>query len=314
PASSWSWNFGDGTTSTLQNPSHTYANAGNYDVSLSVSGPGGSDSLARPGYITVAELAPIADFSGTPTSGTVGMTVVFSDNSSGGPASSWSWNFGDGATSTLQNPSHSYATAGSYDVSLSVSGPGGSDSLARPGYITVAELAPIADFSGTPTSGTVGMTVVFSDISSGGPVSSWSWTFGDGTTSTLQNPSHSYANAGNYDVSLSVTGPGGTSVLNRVGYIVVVALPQFVRGDGNNDGSFDISDPVLSLEVLFGNGSVNCLSALDVNDDSAVNLADVVSGLAAIFGSGSPPTAPFPGCGADPTSDSLGCVGAANCP
>ncbi|MDE0958198.1 MAG: PKD domain-containing protein, partial [Planctomycetota bacterium] len=181
-------------------------------------------------------------------------------------------------------------------------------------YITVAELAPIADFSGTPTSGTVGMTVVFSDLSSGGPASSWNWTFGDGTTSTLQNPSHSYANAGNYDVSLSVTGPGGTSVLNRVGYIVVVALPQFVRGDGNNDGSFDISDPVLSLEVLFGNGTVNCLSALDVNDDSAVNLADVVSGLAAIFGTGTAPTAPFPGCGADPTVDTLGCVGAANCP
>ena len=314
PASSWNWNFGDGTSSTQQNPSHSYTTAGNYDVSLSVTGPGGSDALARTGYITVAELAPIADFSGTPTSGSVGMTVVFSDISSGGPASSWNWNFGDGTSSTQQNPSHTYANAGNYDVSLSVSGPGGSDSLARPGYITVAELAPIADFSGTPTSGTVGMTVVFSDISSGGPVSSWSWTFGDGTTSTLQNPSHSYANAGNYDVSLSVTGPGGTSVLNRVGYIVVVALPQFVRGDGNNDGSFDISDPVLSLEVLFGNGSVNCLSALDVNDDSAVNLADVVSGLAAIFGSGSPPTAPFPGCGADPTSDSLGCVGAANCP
>jgi len=71
---------------------------------------------------------------------------------------------------------------------------------------------------------------------------------------------------------------------------------------------------VLALEVLFGNGTVNCLSALDVNDDSAVNLADVVSGLAAIFGTGTPPTAPFPGCGADPTVDTLGCVGAANCP
>ena len=309
---SWAWDFGDAASSAEPSPLHLFQNAGSFSVVLLVTGPGGSHSTSV--LITVDEPAPVSDFSGTPTSGSVGMTVAFSDISTGGAANSWSWSFGDGASSTLQNPSHSYSIAGNYDVSLSVTGPGGSNSLARPGYITVAELAPIADFSGTPTSGTVGMTVAFSDLSSGGPASSWSWSFGDGASSTLQNPSHSYATAGNYDVSLSVTGPGGTSVLNRVGYIVVAALPQFIRGDGNNDGSFDISDPVLSLEYLFGNGSVNCLSALDVNDDSAVNLADVVSGLAAIFGTGTAPTAPFPGCGADPTSDALGCVGAANCP
>ena len=309
---SWAWDFGDAASSAEPSPLHLFQNAGSFSVVLLVTGPGGSHSTSV--LITVDEPAPVSDFSGTPTSGSVGMTVAFSDISSGGAANSWSWSFGDGASSTLQNPSHSYSIAGNYDVSLSVTGPGGSNSLARPGYITVAELAPIADFSGTPTSGSVGMTVAFSDLSSGGPASSWSWSFGDGASSTLQNPSHSYATAGNYDVSLSVTGPGGTSVLNRVGYIVVAALPQFIRGDGNNDGSFDISDPVLSLEYLFGNGSVNCLSALDVNDDSAVNLADVVSGLAAIFGTGTAPTAPFPGCGADPTSDALGCVGAANCP
>ena len=309
---SWAWDFGDAASSAEPSPLHLFQNAGSFSVVLLVTGPGGSHSTSV--LITVDEPAPVSDFSGTPTSGSVGMTVAFSDLSTGGAANSWSWSFGDGASSTLQNPSHSYATAGNYDVSLSVTGPGGSNSLARPGYITVAELAPIADFSGTPTSGSVGMTVAFSDLSTGGAANSWSWSFGDGASSTLQNPSHSYATAGNYDVSLSVTGPGGTSVLNRVGYIVVAALPQFIRGDGNNDGSFDISDPVLSLEYLFGNGSVNCLSALDVNDDSAVNLADVVSGLAAIFGTGTAPTAPFPGCGADPTSDALGCVGAANCP
>ncbi|MDE0961313.1 MAG: S8 family serine peptidase, partial [Planctomycetota bacterium] len=187
---SWAWNFGDGTTSIDPSPLHLFQSSGSFPVVLLVTGPGGSHSTSL--LISVDEPAPIADFSATPTSGTVGMTVVFSDISGGGAASSWSWNFGDGsAISTQQNPSHTYTVAGSYAVSLTVTGAGGSDSLSRPGYITVAELAPVADFSATPTSGTVGMTVAFSDLSSGGPSSSWSWNFGDGSAiSTQQNPSH----------------------------------------------------------------------------------------------------------------------------
>jgi len=197
---------------------------------------------------------------------------------------------------------------------LSVTGPGGSNSLARPGYITVAELAPIADFSGTPTSGTQPLTVAFTDLSGGGPSTSWAWTFGDGGTSSLQNPSHIYTVAASYEVSLTVTGPGGASTLTRTGYIEVVELPQFIRGDGNQDGILDISDPVLGLEFLFGSGSVDCLSALDVNDDSAVNLADIVFGLGSVFGSNLPPSAPYPACGSDPTADALGCLVSVNCP
>ena len=178
----------------------------------------------------------------------------------------------------------------------------------------MAELAPIADFSGTPTSGTQPLTVAFTDLSGGGPSTSWAWDFGDGATSSLQNPSHIYTGAGSYEVSLTVTGPGGASTLTRTGYIEVVELPRFVRGDGNQDGVLDISDPVLGLEFLFGSGSVDCLSALDVNDDSAVNLADIVFGLGSVFGSNSAPSAPYPACGTDPTPDALACLVSANCP
>jgi hypothetical protein len=94
----------------------------------------------------------------------------------------------------------------------------------------------------------------------------------------------------------------------------VVELPRFVRGDGNQDGVLDISDSVLGLEFLFGSGSVDCLSALDVNDDSAVNLADIVFGLGSVFGSNSAPSAPYPACGSDPTPDALACLVSANCP
>ncbi|HIG85961.1 MAG TPA: PKD domain-containing protein, partial [Planctomycetes bacterium] len=94
--------------------------------------------------------------------------------------------------STLQSPSHVYSVAGTYSVSLTVTGPGGSDTLTRTNYIDVTEPAPVAGFSGTPTSGTSPLTVAFSDASTG-VVSSYAWAFGDGGTSTLQNPSHVYS-------------------------------------------------------------------------------------------------------------------------
>ncbi|RME95456.1 MAG: PKD domain-containing protein, partial [Bacteroidetes bacterium] len=108
---SWSWDFGDGGTSSQQNPSHTYTSAGTYTVRLTVTGPGGSDTKRRRDYITVTEPAPVADFTGSPTSGPKPLTVHFTDQSTGNIAN-WDWDFGDGGTSTQQNPSHTYTEAG----------------------------------------------------------------------------------------------------------------------------------------------------------------------------------------------------------
>jgi len=136
---SWNWTFGDGGTSTAQNPSHTYNSAGTYTVSLTVTNAEGNDTETKTDYITVDPIpAPVAAFSGSPTSGTVPLTVEFTDESTGN-ITSWSWNFGDGGTSTAQNPSHEYAAAGTYTVSLTVSGPGGSDGETKTGYISVTE-------------------------------------------------------------------------------------------------------------------------------------------------------------------------------
>jgi len=221
----WDWSFGDGGSSSAQSPSHTYNSAGSYTVTLTVSGPGGTDTRTRASYITVTTppAAPVANFSGTPTSGTAPLSVSFSDLSSGS-ISSYSWNFGDGGSSSAASPSHTYTSAGTYDVSLTVSGPGGSDTLTRTAYISVSEPAPVADFSGTPTSGNAPLVVSFSDSSSGS-ITSWSWDFGDGGSSTSSNPSHTYSSAGTYDVSLTVTGPGGSDSVTRVGYISVSVPP-----------------------------------------------------------------------------------------
>ncbi|MBU8920539.1 MAG: S8 family serine peptidase [Bacteroidales bacterium] len=135
---SWSWTFGDGGTSTQQNPSYTYNVAGSYNVSLSVSNAVGSDGITKNGYITVDPcVAPTAAFSGTPTSGYAALMVNFTDESTG--AASWAWTFGDGGTSTQQNPSYSYADPGTYSVSLSVTNSCGSDAITMTDYITVEE-------------------------------------------------------------------------------------------------------------------------------------------------------------------------------
>ncbi len=109
--SSWSWNFGDGTAvSTQQNPSHTFANGGVYTIRLIANNPAGSDTSEQTAYLTVLE----ADFSSNAS--TSALDVDFTDLSFG--ANNWSWNFGDGASSTAQNPSHSYAAPGTYTVTL----------------------------------------------------------------------------------------------------------------------------------------------------------------------------------------------------
>ncbi|HVN73497.1 MAG TPA: PKD domain-containing protein [Methanoregula sp.] len=233
---SWSWNFGDGnsTNATAQNPVHQFVNAGTYSVTLNATNAGGSNSSTRTNYIIVTPPAPIAGFTGSPTTGNRPLTVVFTDSSTNSPTS-WSWTFGDGDTTnaTVQNPVHQYANAGTYTVSLIATNAGGSNSSTRANYIVVSTPPPVAGFSGTPTTGNRPLTVIFTDSSTNSPTS-WSWTFGDGdsTNATVQNPVHRYANAGTYTVSLTATNAGGSNTSTRTNYITAnVPPPQVIFYD-----------------------------------------------------------------------------------
>jgi len=137
---SWAWDFeNDGVVdSTEQNATFTYAAAGNYTVNLTVANDGGSDSEVRTDYITANAVAPIANFTASATSGTVPLFVRFTDLSANSPTS-WSWDFGDGATSTEQNATHTYMAAGTYSVNLTVTNTAGSDSEVKQDLITVGE-------------------------------------------------------------------------------------------------------------------------------------------------------------------------------
>jgi PKD repeat protein len=145
---SYAWDFGDGTTSDRQNPTHTYTKNGEYTVSLTTTNQYGSDTKTVKGFIAVGN-PPVADFSVTPTSGTIPLTVTFTDTSGNAPTA-WHWDFGDGATSDEENPSHTYTQAGTYTVRLKVSNVFGSDSLSQTGLVHAGTPAPVTQPVVTP--------------------------------------------------------------------------------------------------------------------------------------------------------------------
>jgi parallel beta-helix repeat protein len=209
---SWQWNFGDGSTSSLQSPSHVYTEPGKYTVTLTISNAQGSNTMMMGDLIYVRNTPPTADFSGTPLAGAAPLSVQFSDESTGNAITQWHWDFGDGTTSVgaNNNPIHVYQTQGLYTVILVASNDGGSSTESKPAYVNVSNFAPTADFTAVPSSGSVPLNVQFTDQSSGSGLN-YLWQFGDGQTSTIQNPTHTYTTSGIFNVNLTVTSGGGTS-------------------------------------------------------------------------------------------------------
>jgi PKD repeat protein len=175
-------------------------------------------------YAAYVELpGPQAGFTASPTSGFAPLPVTFANTSTGYYTSSL-WGFGDGQTSTQTNPSHTYQTAGTRSVTLTVSGTAGTDTLARTDYIAVYE--PVkADFTASPRFGPPPLDVTFTDASSG-PVATWEWDLGDREKSTLQHPTHIYI-TGTYTVSLTVRAAGELAALP--GGMDTVTKPDYIR-------------------------------------------------------------------------------------
>jgi len=218
-------------------PNKEYAHPMNYTTRTS----DGSIDIGAYEY-TGAGSPPVANFTGNPTSGYTPLTVAFTDASTGGPTS-WSWTFGDSGTSTAQSPSHQYTSAASFTVSLTATNSYGSDGETKTNYITASTppSPPVANFTGNPTSGNAPLAVSFTDTSTNSPTA-WSWTFGDGGTSTVRNPSHTYA-AGTFTVSLTATNAGGSDGETKTNYISVQAsgAPTFVAAGSVASGTGTIT-------------------------------------------------------------------------
>jgi PKD repeat protein len=220
------WNFGDGATSLLPNPIYTYGLPGNYIVTLTVTGPGGTSTVSQqitaqsvpaPATPTPPPPPPVAAFAVDRSNSYTPFTANFVNRSSGA-ISRYLWHFGDGTFSNAENPSHVYTTPGVYTVTLNVTGPGGTSSaqtsitaLALPTATPAPSVPPpVAAFTASRTDSYVPFTSYFNNRSTG-QITSYLWDFGDGTFSNEVHPLHTYTVPGIYTVTLNVTGPGGTS-------------------------------------------------------------------------------------------------------
>ena len=232
-----------------------------YKVLLETVDPGISPSLEDV-TLSWAFIGLISDFSGIPTIGVAPLDVQFTDLSIPGanPITSWIWDFGDGNSSSEQNPMHTYASPGDYTVILVVSDGTLSDTEIKPAYISVSPVGyPMAEFSADPRYGSVPLSVQFTDESIQGtyPIVNWDWDFGDGNSSSEQNPMHTYASPGNYTVMLTVSDGALEDTETKIGYISVYS-PLVV--DAGADQSIPAgSSTTLDGSFTGGSGNVQIL-------------------------------------------------------
>lgn len=258
----WAWDFGDGGTSSLENPIHLYASDGTYDVCLTAGNIAGSDTECKT-IIVTGYVAPSAlfSFSGDPV-------TTFTDLSTGSP-NSWLWNFGDGGVSTLENPSHVYATNGIFNVCLSIVSPGGSDAYCTDVTIAGNGSAPTIDFSYVINS----PTVAFTDLSSDSP-SDWLWDFGDGAISGLQNPTHAYAVEAVYEVCLTATNDFGTNTdcksINVTDNAIQVLDQITLNCYPNPAGTYTMIEG-LPAGTLSGDIHITSVTGQEVGDNSIIS-------------------------------------------
>jgi len=269
----WLWNFGDGHTSTVQNPTHQYAACGTYNVMLTVT------SNAKCVHDTTIPVTinavPLPSF--IATSVCQGLVTNFTDKSTIGCAATntiagWSWNFGDGtAPNTTQNPTHTYGAAGIYQVSLTVTSSTGCDSTVKL-PVTVYPIPVPAFTQNAPCFGTA---TNFTDQSSvaGGTIQGWAWSFGDpaNSTSGTQNPSFTYPAAGNYNVTLIVTSNHGCiDSITKPVIVYPIPVPEFFSDTlgctplcvSPTEASSTVAPPSFINSWLwnFGDGSIDSVS------------------------------------------------------
>ncbi len=253
-ATSYQWDFGDGTFSTQSDPVHTYAQDGFYQVTLTATNACGSTVFVQ---VLEVFVPPVAGFSASPTTGCAPLQVQFTDESTPNVLE-WSWSF-EGAvpnSSTDPNPVVQYQAPGTYGVTLTVSNPAGSDTYSVADYITV-NLAPVSAF----TTAVSMDTVWFSNASVN--ATSYQWDFGDGTTSTDANPVHVYAQDGTYVVALTATNECGSTTSTQT--VVIQTPPQAGFAASTTSGCVPLSvqfadqssSNVLAWEWHFEGGTPN---------------------------------------------------------
>ena len=188
---------------------------------------------------------PVAQFHATPIAGYAPLTIQL-QNQSIGDNLIYHWNLGDGASSALPSPVHTYAKPGNYSVTLTISGTGGTDTLVKENWIVVQKSPVQIDFQGDQRSGVSPLIVQFIEDTNA-TILSHQWDFGDGKTSTLINPAHTYAEPGTYDVTLTVTTAGGSRSIHKASYIDVLGRQVTGKVTGEDIGSQGIMGYIVEV-------------------------------------------------------------------
>jgi PKD repeat protein len=220
-----------------------YAAAGTYTITLTVTDNGGLTNVATKSVtVAAANVPPVASFTATPTN--LSVTVNGSGSTdSDGTVVSYAWNYGDGGTDTGVTPAaHVYAAAGTYTITLTVTDNGGLTNVATKSVtVAKANVPPVASFTATASGLTVALNGSAS-TDSDGTVVSYAWNYGDGATGTGATSSHTFASAGSYVITLTVTDNGGltNSITKNVTVAIsVLAGDSFTRTVSNGWGSAD---------------------------------------------------------------------------
>ncbi|WP_282133519.1 PKD domain-containing protein [Cellulophaga baltica] len=264
----YAWDFGDGTTATIANPSHTFTTAGTYDVTLTVTDDGTPALSSSEITLTItvnapANQAPTAVATSDIITGEVSLAVQFTGDTSSDPDTgdvlTYAWDFGDGTTATTANPSHTFTTAGTYNITLTVSDDGTPALSSSEVTITItvnapANQAPTAVATSDIITGEASLAVQFTGDTSSDPdagdVLTYTWDFGDGTTATTANPSHTFTTAGTYDVTLTVT-DNGTPALSSSEVTITITVTAPANQAPTAVASSDVTSGEASLAVQF---------------------------------------------------------------
>lgn len=249
----YNWNFGDGTTSSLENPSHTFANAGTYSVTLIVGSPHGCyDTTMK---LVTVNPQPTVVFNFNNSCQFAPISFTENSNIQQGTINQWNWNFGDGTSSSSSNPTHLYSTPGTYSVSLTVTSNFGC-TASQTQLITIYD-KPVANYITNQTSA-CSHTISFINTSSisNGSITNNNWNYGDGNTSTTVNGVNSYVNTGTFNVQLVVTSSNGCT--DTVMYPITISplpIAAFTTNNVclNNITPFNNTSSVTSGFITFTN-------------------------------------------------------------
>ncbi|MEJ0102611.1 MAG: PKD domain-containing protein [Bacteroidota bacterium] len=288
-ATAWQWRFGDGATSDQQNPAHTYTDYGSYNVTLIVTNASGCiDSVTKTAFVKI--IKPQISIPSLPIAGCIPFTInPVAVITIGDAVTSYLWDFGDGNTSASATPVHTYPVQGTYTVRLIITtSTGCTDTLLINNAVRVGS-QPTADFSATPIPVCASDPVLFTDLST--TADAWLWNFGDGTTSSAQNPSHTYLQPGIYTITLTVTNNGCPASATKTNYITVrppvaafIAVPNCA-----NRLQFSFLDqslgPVTTWLWDFGDGATSNLQN-PVHDFPALGVYNVTLTATTVFGPG----------------------------